>query len=197
MSSNDPSKKRDKVKESFLTYEDYAAIDDENRYELVQGQLELMSPAPSPVHQMISVEIHKNLTRNCEEAYFILYAPIDVILSEEEVRQPDIVLIHRERKHIIKKRGITGAPDLVVEILSPSTLKRDKIDKRKTYAHYAVPEYWIIDPASFVLEQFVLKNGHYELINIFQQNETVTSANIHCASFTMAEIKKNIPDIQE
>jgi Uma2 family endonuclease len=58
-------------------------------------------------------------------------------------------------------------------------------------------EYWIVDPKSFVLEQFVLKNGHYELFNIFQQNETITSPNIHCASFTMAEIMENIPDIQE
>ncbi|MFA1819303.1 Uma2 family endonuclease [Virgibacillus oceani] len=103
----------------------------------------------------------------------------------------------RDRKGIIKKRGITGVPDLVVEILSPSTLKRDKIDKRKTYANYAVPEYWIVDPESFILEQFVLVNGQYELHNIFQQNESITSPNIHCVNFTMAEIAENIPDIKE
>ncbi|GAB3800727.1 Uma2 family endonuclease [Virgibacillus kimchii] len=197
MDNNDKLRKNDKVKESSLTYDDYAAIDDGNRYELVQGQLELMSPGPSSVHQMIGFEIQKKLTKSCETAYFILYAPIDVILSEEEVRQPDIVLIHRERKNVIKKRGITGAPDLIVEILSPSTLKRDKIDKRKTYAYYAIPEYWIVDPESFILEQFVLDNGQYELFNIFQQKELVTSPNIRCVSFTMAEIMENIPDIQD
>ena len=197
MNSNDKSKKSDKIKENSLTYDDYAAIDDGNRYELRQGQLERMSPAPSSIHQMINFQIQKCLTKSCEDAYFILHAPIDVILSEEEVRQPDVVLIHRDRKGIIKKRGITGAPDLVVEILSPSTLKRDKIDKRKTYENYAVPEYWIVDPDSFVLEQFVLKNGQYELFNIFQQDETITSPNIRCTSFTMAEIMVNIPDIQE
>jgi len=197
MNSNDRSKKPHEVKESSLTYDDYAAINDGNRYELVQGQLELMSPGPSSIHQMIHFEIQKNLTKNCEEEYFILYAPIDVILSEEEVRQPDVVLIHRGRKGIIKKRGITGAPDLVVEILSPSTLKRDKIDKRKTYANYAVPEYWIVEPESFILEQFVLVNGQYEPYNIFQQNESITSPNIHCVNFTMAAIAENIPDIKE
>ncbi|HHY73305.1 MAG TPA: Uma2 family endonuclease [Bacillus bacterium] len=190
--STDKTKKF-KIKESGLTYDDYAAIDDGNRYELAAGQLQLMSPAPTVTHQMISFELQKIITQTCEENYIILYAPVDVILSSNEVRQPDIVLVHRSRLDIIKKRGVEGAPDLVVEILSPSTLKRDKIDKLKVYSYYGIPEYWIVDPCTGVLEQFILADGRYELINIFQEDEIVTSPAISCASFTMADIIKEIP----
>lgn len=181
------------IKEHGLTYDDYAAIDDGNRYELANGQLELMSPAPTVTHQMLSFEIQKFISRSCESDYIILYAPVDVILSATEVRQPDLVLIHRNRIDILRKRGVEGAPDLVVEILSPSSLKRDKIHKLKAYAFYGIPEYWIVDPATGVLEQYILQEDHYELINIFQGIELVTSPNIPCISFTMAEIIAKIP----
>jgi len=183
------------VKETSLTYEDYAVIDDGNRYELTEGQLELMSPAPSVTHQFISYELQKNLTQSCESDYFIFYAPIDVILSSTEVRQPDIVLINRNRLDIISNRGIEGAPDLVIEILSPSTLKRDKIDKLEVYARFHIPEYWIVDPNSSVLEQFVLRGKRYELHDIYQQDDLITSPNILCVSFTMNMIMENIPDL--
>jgi len=117
--------KTDTIKENQLTYDDYAALDGEDRYELVQGQLELMSASPSTLHQLVSSELYEQLSLNCKLDYIILYAPIDVILSSVEVRQPDIVLVIRKRIDIITNRGIEGVPDLVIEIVSPSTLKRD------------------------------------------------------------------------
>jgi Uma2 family endonuclease len=183
------------LKESGLSYDDYAAIDDGNRYELVSGQLELMSPAPSVIHQLVSFEMQKTISRSSESNYIILHAPVDLILSSKEVRQPDIILIHRSRIDILSKRGVIGAPDLVVEILSPSTLKRDKIDKLKTYAHFGIPEYWVIEPETGVLEQYALGDARFELTNIYQEKEQVTSLNITCASFTMAEIMENIPHL--
>lgn len=189
--------KSHKIKESGLTYDDYLALDDGNRYELANGILELMSPTPSVIHQLISFEMQKIIARNCETDYIILYAPVDVILSATEVRQPDIVLVHRKRFNIISKRGIEGAPDLVVEILSPSSLKRDKIDKIKAYAHYKIPEFWIVEPELGILEQHILNNGRYELINIFQKSKMVTSPNISCVSFTMAEIMDKIPQLRD
>ncbi|MEC5424977.1 Uma2 family endonuclease [Virgibacillus sp. C22-A2] len=183
-------------KESNLTYDDYASIDDGNHYELAGGQLELMSPSPSLKHQLVSFEIHKNITRSCESDYIILYAPVDVILSSTEVRQPDIVLVHRDRINILSKRGVEGTPDLVIEILSPSTLKRDKIDKLKSYGHYQIPEYWIVEPQSGILEQYILHENRYELFDIFQENGPVTSPNIPCVSFTMKKIMDKIPDIK-
>ena len=141
------------LKESGLTYEDYAALDNQNRYELVKGQLELMSPSPTTTHQLLVSEINEHLSSKCKSDYFIFFAPIDVILSSNEVRQPDIALVDRKRIDILTNRGIEGAPDLIIEILSPSSLKRDKIDKLKTYDHFSIPEYWIVDPKSVSLEQ--------------------------------------------
>lgn len=194
---NSGKSKRDIVKESGLTYDDYASLDDGNLYELVEGKLELMSPAPTVTHQMVSFEMQKNIARGCESDYIILYAPVDVILSANEVRQPDLVLVHRKRMDILSKRGVEGAPDLVVEIISPSTLKRDKIDKLKTYAYFHVPEYWIVDPENGILEQYVLLEGRYDPVNIFQENEAVISPNIPCISFTMAAIMDNIPRLAD
>lgn len=190
------SKKKGFLKETNLTYDDYASMDDQNRYELVNGQLELMSPAPTTIHQMILIALNEQFLINCKSDYFILFAPIDVILSKNEVRQPDITLINRERVDILTMRGIEGAPDLVVEILSPSSLKRDKIDKLLTYAQYKIPEYWIVDPTSGILEQFVIVGDRYELINVFQGEETVTSPNITCVAFTMKTILDEIPNLQ-
>ena len=185
------------VKEGGLTYEDYASLDDGNSYELAGGQLELMSPAPSVIHQLVSFEIQKVLSRSCESDYIVLYAPVDVILSTTEVRQPDLVLINRKRLDILSKRGVEGAPDLVVEILSPSTLRRDKIEKLKSYAFFQIHEYWIVDPENGILEQYTLHEDRYELVDIYQREEPITSTSITCVSFTMAAIMRNIPHLTD
>ncbi|OUM99290.1 MAG: hypothetical protein BAA02_09185 [Paenibacillaceae bacterium ZCTH02-B3] len=183
------------IREGGLTYDDYAALDDGNRYELVEGRLELMSPGPSVIHQLVSYELQRSIARTCEKDYVILYAPIDLILSDSEVRQPDILLVRRDRMHILSKRGVEGPPDLVVEILSPSTLKRDKIDKLKTYARFRIPEYWVLEPELGVLEQYVLQGERFEIVNIFHGDDLVTSPNMPCVSFTMKEIMDRIPKI--
>jgi len=187
--------KTDMIREGGLTYDDYAALDDGNRYELVDGRLELMSPGPSVIHQLVSYELQRSIARTCEKDYVILYAPIDLILSDSEVRQPDILLVRRDRMHILSKRGVEGPPDLVVEILSPSTLKRDKIDKLKTYARFRIPEYWVLEPELGVLEQYVLQGERYDIVNIFHGDDPVTSPNMPCVSFTMKEIMDRIPKI--
>ncbi|ASN04830.1 Uma2 family endonuclease [Virgibacillus necropolis] len=195
--NNNYKSSKDLMKESGLTYDDYASIDDGNYYELAGGKLEMMSPAPSVNHQLVVYEIQKNIARSCESDYLILFAPVDVILSNTEVRQPDLVLVNRKRLDILSNRGIEGAPDLVVEILSPSTLKRDKIDKLKSYAKSQIPEYWIVEPVSGILEEYILHTEHYELFNVFQNNEQVTSPQIPCISFTMSEVMNNIPTIKD
>ncbi|MEX2104838.1 MAG: Uma2 family endonuclease, partial [Bacilli bacterium] len=186
------------VREQPLTYDDYATLpDDGNRYELVDGVLELMSPSASAKHQMISFQIQKKISDSCENNYFVLYAPLDVILSPTEVRQPDLVMVHRDRLHIITKRAIEGPPDLVVEILSPSSIKRDKISKLNSYAHYQIPEYWIVDPSNGALEQYVLSENHYELMNVYIGDEKIHSDHIQCVSFSMNDIMNNIPDLPD
>ncbi|MCJ7842045.1 Uma2 family endonuclease [Lederbergia sp. NSJ-179] len=187
----------DLLKEKNLTYEDYASIDDGLRYELADGQLELMSPGASVTHQMLSFEMQKVIAKSCESEYLILCAPLDVILAPKEVRQPDLILVHRQRMNIIKKHGIEGPPDLVVEILSPSSIKRDKMDKLETYALYQIPEYWIVEPQTGILEAYILQGKQYKLANIFLEDEIVTSPHIPCLSFTMAEIMDKIPDLED
>jgi Uma2 family endonuclease len=184
----------DLVKEDHLSYDDYASLEDGHRYELVDGRLELMSPAPSVTHQLVSFELQKLIARSCESDYIILPAPVDVILANHEVRQPDLVLVHRKRIEILSNRGVVGAPDLVIEITSPSTLKRDKMELH-SYSKYAIPEYWIVEPKAAILEQYIQEEGQYRLTDIFQENEQVTSPNITCINFSMAEIMEQIPKL--
>jgi hypothetical protein len=88
-------KKSKIIREQSLTYDDYATLpEDGNRYELVDGALEMISPSASTKHQMVSSQIHNRLVQSCENEYFILDAPLDMILSPKEVRQPDLIMIH-------------------------------------------------------------------------------------------------------
>jgi Uma2 family endonuclease len=193
-----PDNRKDKIREQPLTYDDYAALpDDGMRYELVDGVLEAMTPAPSSMHQLVSFQLQRTIAQSCESDYIILYAPLDVILSPTEVRQPDLVMVHRSRIDIITKRGIEGPPDLVVEILSPYTIKRDRLGKRKTYARYRIPEYWIVDPASASLEQYVLQDRAYDLFDVYTGDEPVRSDHIPCVSFTMNDVMSRIPDLPD
>ncbi|WP_246516480.1 Uma2 family endonuclease [Salicibibacter cibarius] len=190
-------KKDDLVRERPMTYEDYANMpDDGNRYELVDGVLELMSPAPSPTHQMISSEIQQRIKDDCEQDYITFVAPIDVIFAEKVVRQPDLVLVHRDRfSEIVKKRGLVGTPDLVVEILSPYSVKRDRESKMRSYVTYKVPEFWIVDPANEALEQYILENDHYPLPNVYTEDDNIQSERLQCVSFCINDILENIPEI--
>lgn len=177
------------IKEQPATYDDYALLpDDGKRYELADGMLELMTPAPTPKHQVISSQIQNLLMSGCQQEYIIFAAPVDLILSNTEVRQPDLVMVHRSNIGIITRRGIEGIPDLVAEILSPYSVKRDKQRKLKVYAAYGIPEYWIVDPAHESLEQYVLENGKYELLNVFDREEPVRSERLPCVSFTMGQV---------
>lgn len=194
----DPKKKPDIIRERPMTYEDYAALpEDYGRYELVDGVLEAMSPGPSVSHQSVITEMNYSIKNSCASDYIVLVAPIDVILSDREVRQPDLVMIHRSRIHILAKRGVIGPPDLVVEILSDWSIKRDKVKKRLAYAKFGIPEYWIVDPQNGSLEQYVLQDGRYELVDVYTGDETVSSGKLPCVGFTMGAIMSQVPDIPE
>ena len=119
-----------------------------------------------------------------------MHAPVDVILSDTETRQPDILAIHRRREAIIEERGIVGPPDLVIEIISATSAKRDRTMKKQSYARFGVPEYWIVDPVHLTIEQFVqTKFGEpYELLQLFGSEDTITSGALPCVSFVVGEI---------
>jgi len=184
-------KKRDEepvIREQPVTYDDYAAMpDDGKRYEIIDGVLELMYPGPMAVHQAISSELEFILKQSCRSDYAIFYAPFDVILSKVNVVQPDILMIHRSRIDIVKPHGVEGAPDLVVEILSPSSRKRDKVVKAGVYAKHQVPEYWLVDPETRTLEQYRLDGERYQLAEIYEADDRVSSDKLPCVSFVLGE----------
>lgn len=177
------------IKESGWTVEEYLQLpEDGNQYEIVGGKLELR-PSPTTTHQRISQRLERILTDSCEQEYIILHAPVDVILSDNETRQPDILMVHRSRDSIVEEHGVVGPPDLVIEILSPNSVKRDRTMKKESYERFAVPEYWIVDPAHLSVEQYVLvrSGAPYQLANVFGAEDTVQSERIPCASFVIKE----------
>ncbi|MCD9021681.1 Uma2 family endonuclease [Cohnella silvisoli] len=183
----------DRIKEQQMTYDVYAAMpDDGQRYEIIEGAMEMMSPSPSVTHQAVSRELEFVLMQSCRTDYEIFHAPLDVILSQTNVLQPDILMIHRSRMHIVSARGIEGPPDLVVEIVSPHSRKRDKVVKANIYAKYNVPEYWIVDSETRTLELYRLLGEVYELYNLFEDDDRVTSDKLPCVSFVISDIFKEM-----
>ena len=146
-----------------LTYEDYAALpEDGNRYELFDGEL-VVSPAPRPRHQSVSVKLASRLLAHVEAHALgrIYTAPIDVILSPTTVLQPDVVFVATARAAIITERAIEDPPDLVVEILSPGTARRDRGAKARLYARFGIAHYWVLDPKAHTFEALALDGRSY------------------------------------
>ena len=145
------------------TYTDYAELPEKAPYQLIGGEFAL-NPAPTPFHQRISLKLIIELATFVEanELGQVFDAPIDVYFSETEVYQPDIIFIGKERLDIIGEQKIEAAPDMVVEILSPSTGYYDLRHKKQVYEKHGVKEYWLIDPPEQSLEIFENKNGVYQ-----------------------------------
>lgn len=157
------------------TYQDYLDLpDDGNRYEIIWGELYMMTPAPSTRHQRIS--------RNLEYAFWnyvqehnlgeVLYAPCDLVIEPGATPvQPDILFISRERLEIITEKNVSGVPDLLVEILSAGSSRHDRVTKFKLYEQAGVPEYWLLDPDTRTIEVFALRETKYQLWGRFRPNE--------------------------
>jgi Uma2 family endonuclease len=158
------------------TYEDYAKTPDDVRYQLIGGEL-ILSPSPTFYHQRISAAIFAELrgwavsNRSGE----VVCAPMDVYFTETDTVQPDILFISTERMHIVEDRYVRGAPDLVVEILSPSTLRLDLGAKMELYAQHGVPHYWIADPDTRTARMLRLEAGAYVEAASFTENDILTS----------------------
>jgi Uma2 family endonuclease len=149
----------------ILTYKEYEALPaDGRRYEIHEGELSV-TPAPSPQHQLISRNIFLILHAHVKAKGMgeVLYAPLDVILSETSIVQPDIVYLDRGRLGAISQRGIEGAPTLVIEIISPTTTLTDRSTKHQLYARHGVPFFWLVDPEGRSVEAFVLGPQGYSL----------------------------------
>jgi Uma2 family endonuclease len=126
----------------------------------------VMSPSPLDVHQKVSADIFLALYSfvKAHDLGTARYAPYDVYLDDQNVFQPDILFISKERLHLIEKKGLYGAPDLVIEILSPSTAKFDLQQKKAVYERCGVQEYWIVDPQSKAIHGYRLRNNSFEVL---------------------------------
>ena len=159
-----------------LTYEDYLKTSDDERYELLNGEL-VMPPAPLTAHQMISIALASRLYQYVEEKGLgtVVAAPTDVVLSDTDVVQPDVLFVSNERSHILTRENVRGAPDLVVEILSPATAERDRTLKLDLYALHGVKEYWIVDPDAKTITVLLRGENRFEVSGIYGEGQSVRS----------------------
>ena len=172
-----------------LTYEDYASLPDDERCELIDGEL-IPMPSPKEIHQRILLLLGASwlwfvLERRLGAVYA---APFDVILSTTNVVQPDLIFVSSARAHIITEDNIRGAPDLVVEILSPSTAGYDRTTKRNLYARHGVGEYWLIDPYAKTATALILGANGYDTHAVYGEGDTLTSP-------TLAGFALNLSDL--
>lgn len=178
------------------SYTDYCRLPDDGwRYEVIRGVLH-MAPAPKPRHQKASGNIFSALDRHAREHVLgeVYAAPIDVILPGlADPVQPDILFIARDRLHIVKEKFIEGAPDLVVEVLSPSNWFTDQRVKFEIYAVAGVREYWIVDPERKRVEVYGLMEGAYKLLGNYGEGETAASGLLPGFSMSLFEILRGVP----
>jgi len=147
-----------------LTYEDYVLFpNDGKRHEIVAGE-HLMTPSPWTKHQVVSKNLSWLIESHIRQTGVghVFDAPFDVVLSDTNIVQPDLVYVSKEHSEIITEKNIRGTPDLVVEILSKSTAATDRILKRDLYAQFEVREYWIVDPDANTVEVYVWTPTRYQ-----------------------------------
>lgn len=141
---------------------DYWKLPEGEPVELIRGRL-VMSPSPRPSHQIISAVLTRWLLNVAEQSGgFMLAAPADVQFADHTILQPDLFYIAKERRSIVRE-CIHGPPDLVIEILSDSGARRDRVDKQQLYAEFGVAEYWIVDPREEQIDFLINRNGRYEI----------------------------------
>lgn len=158
------------------------------RYEIIGGVRYDFLASPKFVHQKILTNFYLAFHGACAREGEIMLAPLDVHFDEENIVQPDVIYIRNERLDIIRDGFIFGVPDLVVEILSESTGRRDKTIKKALYERFGVKEYWLADPVYRTVEQFVLRDGGYALAATLTEEDTLRSPTVPCLEIDLGTI---------
>ncbi len=172
-----------------VTYSQLELLNDEGkRYELHEGEV-LVTAAPRPLHQRVALRLARHLEDFVEPRQLgEVYQSVDVYFSEEAVYSPDLLFISRERAHLVGEKHVQGAPDLVVEVVSPSTEARDRGIKFRAYERHGIKEYWIVDPLARKAEVYILTGGRYERFGAFSQAEALRSRLLPELLLPLAEI---------
>ena len=159
-----------------FTYEDYRNTPEDQRCELLDGDL-VMTAAPNIAHQRVSSRLERRLAAFVEERGLgeVFDAPTDVVLSDTDVVQPDLLFVSKERADIVTNENVRGAPDLIVEVLSPTTAGRDWREKRDLYSKHGVREYWLADPQTEIVWVLLPNEGSLEVAAIYGDGDTLMS----------------------
>jgi Uma2 family endonuclease len=160
-----------------FTVDEYMTVPPpERRFQLLDGEM-ILVPSPNNKHQTISGILFIPLYQFVSQHSLgeVWYAPLDVVLSDHDVVQPDILFVSNERVGIVTEANIQGAPDLVVEILSPSTARYDLGYKRVLYSEKGVLEYWIVDPEAETIEVMAAGDRGLATHALYHRGDTLTS----------------------
>lgn len=180
------------VETKLLTYEEYLAMPEINRrYDIVDGEM-IMSPGPTSLHQWVLLQLTLRLAPFVLERQLgrIYFAPLDIVIRRQPLRtrQPDLMFIRTERVDAIVRDMIEGAPDLVVEILSPTNTRAQITDKLKDYASIGVSECWIVSPEARTIEVLRLTDEGWARQEIYGPGDALTSPLLPGFLLTVSEI---------
>lgn len=179
------------LSDRIYTVEDFIKLDDGQRYELIGGEL-IVVPSPKPRHQRVANELSVELTIYLRHNPIgEVYCDVDVHLGGEIVA-PDVLFISKERISIIGESNIQGAPDLVIEVLSPSTAFYDKKKKSKLYFTHGVKEYWLVDPDTRLVEVFVAGEKNWQWTGVFDSEDVLTTTFFPGLEICLSEIFKGL-----
>lgn len=160
-----------------LTYEDFCLLpNDGKRYEIIDGEL-FVTPAPLTLHRRLVTRLSSFLCGFLETHLLgeVFVAPFDVVFSQFDVVEPDIVYISKERAGILTAKNAQGAPDLVVEVLSESTARTDRTTKLKLYARFGVRGYWVIDAEKISAEVYRRKEDGLDFAAELSSSDSLSS----------------------
>ena len=172
-----------------FTYDDYRNAPEDKRYELHDGDL-ILVPSPKEQHQDVVGNLFISIALFVRERMLgrVYIAPFDIVCSDNDVVQPDVIFVSNDRLDIITPDNIQGAPDFVVEVLSPSTAHRDRTFKRALYARQGINEFWLVDADARSIEILILGSDGYEAIATYYPGDVL-------ASPTQADFTLNIDDV--
>ena len=182
------SEERGKQGQPQKVKEQQGYYDIPERFEIIGGIRYDFLASPKYVHQKISTNFYLAFYNCCANDGEILLAPMDVHLDEDNIVQPDVIYIAKENLGIIRDGYVFGAPNLLVEILSDSTGKRDKTIKKTLYEQFGIQEYWLADPMYRTLDQFVLTDGKFRLAATLTEADRVVSPCIPCLDIDLSGI---------
>ncbi len=176
-----------KLKEKY-TYQDYCTWPDEERWEIIDGIAYDMSPAPTPKHQNVAGSFYFSLRSALQGKKCTPFiSPIDVVLSEYDVVQPDVIVVCDPSK--ITEKNIQGAPDFILEVLSPSTSKKDRWTKKELFEKHGVREYILVEPVAQYVERFTLeKNNKFHSGDVFDAVQTMPLTSLEGIEIPLWEV---------